>query len=149
MWIICSRCCTAIVLVLRSWSRHVIGRRRSAACSPLVLSLILRTIWLLRAIICASVFRWSNESTRVRLWVTQAELSERKAFLSDSKEVLLGASDALDGKRTRDKMAYDDRAVGANVWMKALVALLDADGSFWSAVGVETGICSHLNPRCK
>lgn len=46
-------------------------------------------------------------------------------------------------------MAYDDRAVGANVWMKAFVALFDADGSFWLAVCVETGICSHLNPRYK
>lgn len=42
----------------------------------------------------------------------QAELLERKAFLSDAKQTLLGARDALDGRPTRDKMAHDERTVG-------------------------------------
>ena len=41
----------------------------------------------------------------------QTELLERKAFLSESKGVLLGATDALDGQKTRNKMAQDDRSV--------------------------------------
>eukprot|EP00904_Undaria_pinnatifida_P006615 jgi/Undpi1/3083/HiC_scaffold_15.g06457.m1 len=41
--------------------------------------------------------------------IDNAELLERKAFLSDSKQVLLGATDSLDGQKTRDKMAKDDR----------------------------------------
>lgn len=45
----------------------------------------------------------------------QAELLERKAFLSDSKQVLLGATDSLDGQKTRDKMAKDDRLVSYSV----------------------------------
>lgn len=42
----------------------------------------------------------------------QVELTERKTFLSESKKVLLWASDALDGPQTRDKLHHDDRAVG-------------------------------------
>lgn len=42
--------------------------------------------------------------------IDDTELLERKSFLSDSKQVLLGATDALDGPKTRDKMAQDDRS---------------------------------------
>ncbi|CAM9099750.1 unnamed protein product [Ectocarpus sp. 6 AP-2014] len=42
--------------------------------------------------------------------IDNAELSERKTFLSDSKQVLLRASDALDGQQTKEKMAQDDRS---------------------------------------
>ncbi|CAN0123853.1 unnamed protein product [Ectocarpus sp. 12 AP-2014] len=42
--------------------------------------------------------------------IDNAELSERKTFLSDSKQVLLRASDALDGQQTNEKMAQDDRS---------------------------------------
>lgn len=43
--------------------------------------------------------------------MSQTELLERKAFLSESKQVLLGANDVLDGQKTKEKMAYDDRTV--------------------------------------
>lgn len=73
-------------------------------------------------ILCASVLlddrcylRCMNFITDMRLDVCcclwQAELSERKTFLSDSKQVLLRASDALNGQQTKQKMAQDDRSV--------------------------------------
>ncbi|CAM9297695.1 unnamed protein product [Ascophyllum nodosum] len=42
--------------------------------------------------------------------IDNVELAERKTFLSESKQVLLGATNALEGRQTRDKMALDDRA---------------------------------------
>ncbi|CAM9495572.1 unnamed protein product, partial [Hapterophycus canaliculatus] len=42
--------------------------------------------------------------------IDDAELLERKTFLSDSKQVLLSASDALDGQHTKDKIAQDNRS---------------------------------------
>lgn len=41
----------------------------------------------------------------------QAELLERKAFLSESKQALLDARDSLDGRQTRGKLAHDEQSV--------------------------------------
>ena len=49
----------------------------------------------------------------------KVELAERKTFLSESKQVLLGATNALEGRQTRDKMALDDRAV-KSIFMRVL-----------------------------
>lgn len=43
--------------------------------------------------------------------VIKVELKERKAFLAESKQVLLGATAVLEGQQTKDKMDRDDRAV--------------------------------------
>lgn len=54
------------------------------------------------------------------LCLIQAELLERKTFLSDAKEALLGARNSLDGRTTKDKMSRDERTVRANSFLSIL-----------------------------
>lgn len=65
--------------------------------------------------VAAAAHKRQADMFPVDVRMSQAELSERKTFLSDSKQVLLDASDALDGQQTKNKMAQDDRSVGRSV----------------------------------
>lgn len=53
----------------------------------------------------------------------KVELKERKAFLTDSKQVLLGSTALLEGKKTKDKMDRDNLAVSFLRWYSRYIDL--------------------------